>query len=411
MMQEIAITSLGIISSLGISRDSFWQAQNQNKDGITEINTFPADEFHVRRAGEVRDFNPGEAIGPRGLRNLDRSTLFLLASSRQALTGANVNINGTTTGRIGICTGTTFSHLESILEFDREVTRDGLNQANPALFPSNVMNAPSSHVAIRFNVQGFNATVSSGYTSGLDVLNYASHALENGQTDIVLAGAVEALTYPVFFGFHNLGYMAGLKGLPVSCPFDRRRNGPILGEASVSLCLETGENARKRGASIMAKIKGLSGFFDPAPFNKIWKQRRGLSEAIRTALGDAGVDTENIDYISSCANSSYDFDRTEVAALRDVFGSRLKNIPASSVKSMLGETVSASAMLQVASCLGAMQYNIIPATINYAEKDPECDIDCVPNKSQKKDVRLALVVSLGPGGYNGACVLEKFTNN
>ncbi|MCP4653211.1 MAG: beta-ketoacyl-[acyl-carrier-protein] synthase family protein [Candidatus Omnitrophica bacterium] len=401
--KEAVISGVGVVVPGALGKDAFWALQAEGKDCASLIDSFPTDDFAVKVACEIKNFNPKDILGFKGLRNLDRTTLLLLASSKYAINDANLGITDNNTDDIGVCTGTTFSHLWSILEFDKEVFTDGIGFSNPALFPSNVMNAASSHVSIRFNIQGFNATISTGYTSGIEALKYSTNALKTGAANTVLVNGVDSLTYPVFFGFDRLGYMAGLKGIPLSCPFDKRRNGPILGEGSVSLCVESEETAKKRNASVLARIKGVSTYFDSS------KNSNGLKIAIERLFDKTGMGPNDIDYISSSANSSY-IDKKEVSALSNVFGKRLKNVPLSSIKSMFGETVSASSSLQIASCLGCMQTEMIPPTINYRDFDLDCDIDCVANKAQKKDVKTALVTSLGLGGYSAACILEKYQN-
>jgi 3-oxoacyl-[acyl-carrier-protein] synthase II len=408
---EPVITAMGVVSPHGIGKDNFWKAQEEGRNAIGEVSSFSTEKFTVKLGGEVKNLDPTAYLGPKGLRNLDRSTLFLLVAAKLALEEAKLKISDSNTDNIGVCTGTTFSHLWSIIEFDREVLKEGLDFANPALFPSTVINAASSNVSIRFNIQGFNTTISTGYTSSLDALKYALDALENKKAEIILSGGVDTLDSSLFFGFYKLGYMAGLKGVLLSCPFDKRRNGPVLGEAAVMFCIEDMVQAKERGANILIKIKSIANFFDGFKIGKINPEGEGLEKAIRGALDEGGIATKNIDYISSCANSSQDLDGIEVKVLKRIFGKYLDKIPTSSIKSMVGETLSAAGNLQINSCEGAMLRGIVPPTINYRDKDSNCDIDCVPNKAQKKDVKLALVTSFGPGGYNSACILEKYRPN
>ncbi len=406
--REYVISSIGIVAPGAIGKEAFWGFLEKGISGISNIESFPTDKFSVHIAGEVQNFDPKTYLGQKGLRNLDRSSLFLMAAAKLALDEANLQITEANTDEIGVSTGTTFPHLSSMLEFDREVFKDGLEFSNPALFPSTVLNAASSQVSIRFNIQGFNASVSTGYTSALQALKYARELLDNGKAKIVLCGAVESLTLSLYFGFYKLGYMAGINGEAISSPFDKRRNGPVLAEAAAMFCLEDEASAKSRNAQIFTKLKSVSCFFDGYRIGKIHPEGEGLEIVIRKAISDAGVSASEIDYISSCANSSQDLDKIEVKVLKNIFGERIAKIPVSSIKSALGETLSASGALQIASCIGAMQSGVVPPTINYKEKDPECDIDCVPNQAQKKDVKLALVVSFGPGGYNSACILEKY---
>ncbi|MFA5271202.1 MAG: beta-ketoacyl-[acyl-carrier-protein] synthase family protein [Candidatus Omnitrophota bacterium] len=405
--QEFVISAIGIVAPGAIGKEAFWNSLENGASAISKVESFSTDKFSVNLAGEIKNFDPKVYLGQKGLRNLDRSSLFLMTAAKFALDEAKLEITEENTDDIGVSTGTTFPHLSSMIQFDREVINDGLEFSNPALFPSTVLNAASSQVSIRFNIQGYNASVSTGFTSSLQALKYALESLNTSKAKIVLCGAVESLTLSLYFGFYKLGYIAGVKGEALSCPFDRRRNGPVLAEAAAMFCVEEEKSANARNAQIFAKIKSVSCYFDGFRIGKIHPEGEGLEKAIKKALDEAGVAPSEIDYISSCANSSQDLDSIEVKVLKNIFGDKLSKIPISSIKSMLGETLSASGALQIASCIGAMQRGVIPPTINYKEKDPECDIDCVPNHAQKKDVKIALVVSFGPGGYNSACILEK----
>jgi len=405
--QEFVISAIGIVAPGAIGKEAFWSFLEKGVSAISNVEAFSTEKFSVKLAGEVKNFDPKIYLGQKGLRNLDRSSLFLMTAAKLALDEAKLEITDANTDEIGVSTGTTFPHLWSMIEFDREVIKDGLDFSNPALFPSTVLNAASSQVSIRFNIQGFNTSVSTGYTSSLQALKYSLEALGTSRAKIVLCGAVESLALSLYFGFYKLGYMAGINGEALSCPFDKRRNGPVLAEAAAMFCVEDEKSAKARNAQIFAKIRSVSCYFDGFRIGKIHPEGEGLKKAIKKALDEAGVAPSDIDYISSCANSSQDLDSIEVKVLKNIFGDNLSKIPVSSIKSILGETLSASGALQIASCIGAMQRGVIPPTINYKEKDAECDIDCVSNHAQKKDVKLALVVSFGPGGYNGACILEK----
>lgn len=388
---DAVITGIGVVAANATGKEKFWNALEAGNSA----------------AGEVKDFNAEAYLESKRLRNLDRNALFLVTAAKLALDDAKFSVTEENTDTTGVTTGTTFSHIWSIAEFDKEVFTEGLNFSNPAYFPMTVVNAASSHASIYFNIQGFNATLSTGYTSGLEALRYSINALKNQKAAFVLSAAMDTLNASLLFGLTKLGYIAGIKGPAISCPFDKRRNGPVPAEAAVVFAVETADSARKRKAKAYALIKSVASFFQPFRMGKIHPEGKGLEKCIRDALNEAQLSPEDIEYISSCANSSLDMDRAEVAALKKVFGSRLKEIPVSSVKSMLGETFSASAGIQIASCLGIMQRGIIHPTINYEQKDDACDIDCVANKSRKKQVKYALVTSIGPGGYNSACVLEK----
>lgn len=409
-MSQTCLTGIGVISASGIGKEEFWHSLFKAEDVVSKILSFDTQEFKTKVAAEVKDFKPEVLLKGKSLRNLDKNALLLASAVKLAIDDSGIVIDDKNTDSVGIATGTTFSHLWSVLEFDKEVFIEGINFASPSLFPSTVLNAASSQAAILFNIQGFNTTISSGYASSLSALRYAVDAIDSSKAEIVYANGVESLTHSLFFAFQKLGYMAGIQGIALSCPFDKRRNGPILGEASVSLCVEDLDKAKKRKANILAKVKAISCYFDAFRMGRINPNGEGLERAIKEVFDKSGISLSDIDYISSCANSSSDLDRIEVSVLSKIFGKSLKNIPISSIKSMLGETFSASAGLQIASCVGAMKKSLLPPTINYKELDLDCDIDCVAGSVRKKKVKTALVLSLGPGGYSGACILEDYND-
>jgi 3-oxoacyl-[acyl-carrier-protein] synthase II len=404
---EFVISGMGAVTPFGVGEKIFWENLKAGHNAILPITGFATGKIPLKLAGEVKNLNPETYLGEKGLRNLDRSALFSLIAAKSAIESAKLTINDKNTDSIGVCTGTTFSHIAPIIEFDNEVFKSGLNFTNPALFPSTVVSAASSNVSIRFNIQGFNTTISTGYCSSLDALNYSVNAIESGNADTVLCGGVDTLSSSLFWGFNKLGYLAGIRGIPKCCPFDKRRNGPVLGEGAGYICLETSEQAKKRKARQYARVRSVASYFDASGPGKIHRSGKGLEKAIQKALDKAEVSPREVDYISSCADSSQDLDRMEIKALKNVFEAKLNKIPISSIKSMIGETFSAAGILQIISCVEAMHNGYVPPTINFREADPNCDIDCVANKSRKKDVRIALVLSHGYGGYNSACVVER----
>ena len=397
------ITGIGVVSACGLGKDIFWQSLEAGKSCLVKPKNFT----YSGMAGEVNDKAVIGYLGEKGVRNLDRSALILLAAVGMAIKDTKIEINDSNTDRIGISTGTTFSHLQPILEFDREVFKESINFASPALFPSTVLNAASSQASIRYNIQGFNTTISSGFTSSLEAIKYAINSIDTGNADMVFSGGLEPLSRSLLFGLRKLGYLSGIKGLNISCPFDARRNGPVPGEGAGVLCVESERSAKKRRSKACAKILSVESCFDPRGTAKVYPTGENIEKAIVNAIKEAGIRPGDIDYISSCANSTRDLDKVEVKVLKRVFGSGLSKIPVSSIKSMIGETFSASGALQIISCIGAIRHSVVPPTINYKMKDPQCDINCVPNKSIKKKVDVALVISSGPGGFNSACVLEK----
>ncbi|NOZ24574.1 MAG: beta-ketoacyl-[acyl-carrier-protein] synthase family protein [Nitrospirae bacterium] len=405
--RDIVVTGIGIISAIGIGKDAYWKGLEQGRHGFRDISIFDTSEFNVHVGGEVPDFDPEPYIGKKDLRILDRSTKLVTSAARLAIDDAGLDINEESTHYTGVSVGTTFGSLHSIAQFDLTGLTEGPRFVNPSLFPNTVINSPASQVSIRFRIKGFNTTVSTGFCASLDAVVYAADFIRLRRVEAVLAGGVEELCEETFRGFHTLGFLSGADGSPpVCCPFDARRNGIIFSEGAAVLILESGEHALRRGATVLAKVSGYGNSFDPAGC-KGRDNDNGLCTAVKLALNEASLDPEDIDYISASANSTQELDSMETEALKKVFGKHAYAIPVSSIKSMVGETFSASGALSLSAAVGAISNGLLPPTINYSEKDPECDLDYVPNKARKKSIRTALVISSDPYGNSTAVVLER----
>ncbi|MDP2156257.1 MAG: beta-ketoacyl-[acyl-carrier-protein] synthase family protein [Nitrospirota bacterium] len=405
MEKKLAITGLGVISPLGTGRDEFWLGLRQGKTGFRKITLFDPRLPGIAKAGEITDFDPAIFLGKKGLRELDRSTRLVCSAAKLALDDAGLVINDDNSDQVGVSIGATFGSLHSISQFDRVGLTEGPRYVNPSHFPNTVINSPASQISIRFRIKGFNTTISTGFCSGLDSLIYASDFLRLKRVEAVLAGGVEELCEETFQGFHLLGCLSGSDGTEqVCCPFDRRRSGVILSEGAAVIALEDLAAARKRGADILAVVLGYGTAFDlPA------RKGSGLSRAIAAALSDSGSSADEIDYVSSCANSSVDLDRLETRVIREIFGGRSRAIPVSSIKSMIGESFSASGSMSLVSAVGVLKDGVIPPTINYKEKDAECDLDYVPNEARKERVNRVLVTTSDPYGQNSAVILGAYT--
>jgi 3-oxoacyl-[acyl-carrier-protein] synthase II len=408
-MDRVVITGIGVLSPVGIGRQVYWEALFLGKTGFKAINLFDTVPYKVHIAGEISDFDPVSFLGKKGLRTLDRSTRLLSSAAKLAIDDAKLQINDENTNSIGVSIGTTFGSLHSISQFDREGLIEGPKYVNPSHFPNTVINSPASQVSIRFKIKGFNTTISTGFCAGLDAVIYASDFIRLNRADVVLAGGVEELCEETFLGFHNLGYLSGLNGSePICCPFDARRNGIVLSEGAAVLVLEDLEHALKMGSEILATVKGYGNSFDPLADRDFIDAGSGVRNAITLALRDASLKPDDIDYISSSANSTKRLDMMETKVIKEVFGEHASNIPVSSIKSMVGESFSASGALSLAATVGVIKNGFIPPTVNYKEKDPECDLDYVPNKARQKDIKNVLVISSDPYGQNTAIVIGKY---
>jgi 3-oxoacyl-[acyl-carrier-protein] synthase II len=406
--RRIVITGIGVIAPNGIGKEQFWNALKEGRSGIKLISRFDTNGFKCKLGGEVSNFNPTLFLGSKGLKSLDRSARLLCSASKLAIEDAKLTINYKNTDDIGVCTGTTLSSLWYMTEFDKGIIKDGPLFSDASLFPGTVVNAASSQVSIRFNIQGFNTTISTGYTASLDALKYAIDFIRLGRIKTVLVGGVESFTLINFVGFYRLGFFAGIRGEELSCPFDKRRNGIILGEGAAVIVIEDEEYAKRRKANIYAEVKGMGNYFDAYKMGKYNPEANGLKESMKKAVTDSGLRLCDIDYISASANSVREQDRLETKAIKDVFGKSAYNIPISSIKSMIGEPFSAGGLFQIAASIGSIANNFIPPTINYKVKDNNCNLDYVANKSRIARLNSVLINNFGPGGSNASLVISRY---
>jgi 3-oxoacyl-[acyl-carrier-protein] synthase II len=409
MERKVVISGIGVLSPIGIGRDNYWEGLFQGKTGFREITLFDTAPFQVRRAGEISDFDPLSLLGKKGLRDLDRSTRLICSAAKLALDDSRLLISEENTHSMGVSVGTTFGSLHSISQFDRSGLIEGPRFVNPSHFPNTVINSPASQVSIRFKIKGFNTTISTGFCASLDAVSYAADFIRLNRADVVLAGGVEELCEETFMGFHKLGCLSGMDGSEPACrPFDAGRNGVILAEGAAVLVLEDEEHAVNRGTAILARVLGYGNAFDPSAERSFTHAGQGLKNAINRALEDASLTPEDIDYVSACSNSSQGLDRMETRVLKEVFGKHAYTVPVSSIKSMVGESFSASGALSLAAAVGALLKETVPPTVNFRVRDPECDLDYVPNVARQKRVQSVLVTSTDPYGQNTAVVLGRY---
>jgi len=409
MNKRIVITGLGIIAPNGIGKEAFWKALKDGQSGIKPLTLVDTTFFKSKTAGECSDFTAERFLGGiKGLRNLDRAARLLCSSVKCALDDAGLTMTDEVADEVGIVTATTVSITADLAKFTKEIVDEGAQLVNPALFPPTTMNFPSSQVSIFFKIKAFNSTLSTGFTAGLDALKYAVEQIRSNRAKAVLVAGVESVGFSNFVGFYKLGFLAGSKGVEISCPFDKRRNGIVLGEGAATILVEDESFARQRNAHIYAEILNVQSSFDAYRAAKYDPRASGLKQSMRSVLEKAGIAEDEVDYICAAANSVAAQDKLETEAIKEVFPLYAKAVPVSAIKSMIGETVSAGGCLQVAAVVGSLTQGFIPPTINYEEADTDCDLDYVPNKSRLQDIHTVLVNNIGPGGNNTSAVIAKY---
>lgn len=409
MNRKVVITGMGVLSPIGIGRNAFKESLFQGKTFFKPITFFDVSKYPVKIGGEITDFNPLNFLDKKGLRELDRSTRLVCSAAKLAIDDSQININEENTHSIGVSIGTTFGSLKSIAEFDRTSLIEGPRYVNPSFFPNTVINSPASRISIRFKIKGFNTTISTGCCSGIDAISYASDFIRMKRADMVFAGAVEELCEDTFLILNSFGCLSGTNGSDSKCcPFDLRRDGIIFSEGSAVVVLEEEKHAIKRNAPILGYISGYANAFDYTSEDFFKCSGKGLESAIRIALKDTGLSEKDIDCIFSSANSTKYLDALETKVIKNVFSKFAYEIPITAVKSMLGETYSAGGALAVVSAVETLNYGLIPQTVNYREKDPECELDYVTEGIRRKDLKNILILSSDFYGNNSALIVSKY---
>lgn len=397
---RIVVTGLGVVTSIGIGKDSFWENLIKGKSGISKVESFSTKDQFTHMGGEIKNFRAVEFIDKKKIKFMARASHLAIAAAKLALKDANLTVAELKNTKASICLGTTGGEAQEIEEIDAIWTRQGANKVEKLSIIRYPVNNISSNVAIELKVKGRNRIFTTACAAGNYAIGYGFDLLRLDKTDLVLAGGSDAFSYLSFTGFNQVGAVA-----PEKCqPFDKNRKGMIVGEGSGIVILEKLDVALKRKAIIYAEILGYGLSCDA--YHMTNPQVDGITQCMQSALQEAGIKEENVDYICAHGTGTKQNDKIECAAINRVFSNR--KIPTSSIKSMLGHTMGAASSIETIACCLVIKNNIIPPTINYETPDPECDIDCVPNKSREQRVGVALNNGLAFGGNNSCLVLKKF---
>ena len=402
MKERIVITGLGVVSSIGVGKDEFWQNLLQGKSGISEVESFDTTHHFTHCAGEIKNFDPAKGLDSRYSKLVGRASLLGIAASTLAVKDSGLNLKEIRNKNVAVCIGTTGGEAQEIESIDASWVKSGIGSIkNRTVIQYPVSNMPSN-IASALKLKGLTRIFTTACASGNYGIGYAYDLLQLRKADIVLAGGSDAFSYSAFTGFNQVGAVA-----PEMCqPFDKNRKGMIPAEGAGILVMERLDDALKRGASIYAEILGYGLSCDA--FHITQPDVDGVSACMRNALAQADIFENDVDYICAHGTGTPHNDKTETRAIYNVFKDRAKTIPVSSIKSMLGHTMGAASAIETISCALTVSTNMIPPTINYKTPDPECDIDCVPNKARKQEVNIALNNAFAFGGNNSCLVIKKY---
>jgi 3-oxoacyl-[acyl-carrier-protein] synthase II len=408
--RRVVITGLGVVSSIGLGKEAFWRALLAGQSGIKRIRSFDASLYTSQIAGEIVDF-PAEEFFPCGATSrLCRASQLALAASQMALEDAHLDWKNCATDRVGTAIGTGLGGTEVYEnQLRRLIETKNPRRVHPCSVPLIMANAPAAEIAIRYGLKGPNMTVSTACSSGAHAVGYGLDLIRSGRVDMMIAGGTEACIVPgVVAGFDALRALSVQNNQPerASRPFDRARDGFAIGEGAGVLILETLESATQRDVFIYAEVAGYAAACEACHI--VHPERTGTEEArvMELALKDAGIPTDQVDYINAHGTSTVLNDLTETNAIKKLFGPHAYRISLNSTKSMIGHTIGAAGAIEAIVCALTLHHKVLHPTINYQEPDPDCDLDYTPNHASEKDVHIALSNSFGFGS-NNACLVMK----
>jgi 3-oxoacyl-[acyl-carrier-protein] synthase II len=409
--RRAVITGLGIVASNGIGKEAFWNALKEGKSGIKTIGSFDASTYSTKIAGEVTDFEPTSFMSPKSARRIDRFAQFAVAATRMALEDAQLDINENNSKKIGISIGSSLGALPHAETQHSIFLEKGLARTDPLLALRLYAGEASSYMSIELGIKGPCYTFSTGCVSATDAMGYALTLIRNNTVDVIITGGTEAPIAPLAFGaFCRLRAMSERNGDPTTAcrPFDKNRDGFVMSEGSGILVLEDLKHALQRNAHIYAELIGFGANSEAYHMTKPLETAEGTIETVLIAIQDAGIQPEEIDYINAHGTSTLLNDKTETLAYKKIFGPHAYNIPISATKSMTGHTLGSAGAVEAVATALILEHQFIHPTINYEMPDPECDLNYVPNKGIKADIRVGLSNSLGFGSRNSAIIIRKY---
>jgi 3-oxoacyl-[acyl-carrier-protein] synthase II len=409
MKKRIVVTGMGMVSPIGNDLASNWKAVLEGKSGIGPITRFNTEGWPVRIAGEVRDLNYDKFVDPKEARRFDRVHLFAIAAGAMAMEHAKLSAGDYDPFRAGVDIGSGIGGFETICSTYADFLKGGIRKVSPFFIPSSIINMASGLLSIRYSLKGPNTSVVTACATGTHAIGDSAKLIERGDADIMLAGGTESpITEVAVAGFANMKALSRRNDEPekASRPFDKDRDGFVMGEGAGVLVLESLEHALNRNAPILAEVAGYGLTGDAFHITAPDETASGARRAMEMAIKDAGISPEDVGYINAHGTSTPYNDRLETVAIKDLFKDHARKLFISSTKSMTGHTLGAAGAVEAIYSVMAIVNGVIPPTINLDNPDPDCDLNYVPHKPIKAEIKSALSNSFGFGGTN-ACLLFK----
>ncbi len=412
MGRRVVVTGLGAVTPLGNTVPEFWEKLVAGVSGVGRITYFDVTDFDSQIAGQVKNFDPAAFLSKKDVKHTEPFVHYAMAAATEAMADAGFSKQeGEEADRFGVLVGSGIGSLRIIEEQHEVLLRRGPKKLRPFLIPMLIVNEASGHVSICFNLKGPNSCVATACASGNHAIGDALRIIQYGDADVMIAGGTEGAVTPM-----GIGGFCALKSLSMrndeperaSRPFDAQRDGFVMGEGAGIVILEEREHARRRGAKIYAEVAGFGMSGDAYHITAPDPTGDGCVRSMAAALKDAGLKPQEIDYINAHGTSTVLNDKIETLALKKIFGDHVHKAAISSTKSMTGHLLGAAGGVEFIVCCLAMRDDVVPPTINLENKDPECDLDYVPNKARRVTVRTAISNALGFGGHNASIIVKEY---
>ncbi|HET9320204.1 MAG TPA: beta-ketoacyl-ACP synthase II [Bryobacteraceae bacterium] len=412
MSRRVVVTGVGLVSPVGIGTEDTWQAVRGGKSGIGPITAFDASQFACRIAGEVKDFDPHKYIEKKEVKKMGRFIQFAIAASECALSSSGLKVDAGNEEVVGVYIGSGIGGFDVIEREHRNLLEHGPRRISPFFIPATIINLASGYVSIRTGAKGPNSATATACTTSAHSIGDSFRIIQRGDADAMICGGAEACISPM-----GIGGFAAMRALSTrndeperaSRPWDKDRDGFVVGEGAGILVLEELENAKRRGAHIMAEMVGYGMSADAFHVTAPSENGDGAFRVMRNAIRDAGLEPARIDYINAHGTSTAMGDRIETMAIKRCFGEYASKVAVSSTKSMTGHLLGGAGGLEAGITVMAIRDQVAPPTINYETPDPECDLDYVPNHARPMRIEHALSNSFGFGGTNGALIFKRYT--
>ncbi len=410
MKKRVVITGMGAVTPTGNNVDTFWNSCKEGKVGIDRITKFDTSDFKVKLAAEVKDFRAADHMDPKAARRMEPFAQYAVAASGEAMEDAGINMEAEDPYRVGVIIGSGIGSLETVEATYDKVLEHKVNRVNPLTIPKMISNMAAGNVSIQFGLKGKCENVVTACATGTNCIGDAMRTIQYGEADIMLAGGTESCICPTgVAGFQQLTALSTeTDRMRASIPFDKDRNGFVMGEGAGILVLEELSHAQKRGAHIYAELVGYGATADAYHITSPCEDGSGAAKAMEIAMREAGIEPAQIDYINAHGTSTHHNDLFETRAIRLAFGAHAENVQINSTKSMIGHLLGAAGGVEAIVCVKSIQDGFVHRTAGTKETDPECDLHYTIGGSVEKKITYAMSDSLGFGGHNAVLVFKAF---